>query len=132
MSTCAGCNGGCNPTVEGVDLSGLAPVEQPGIWEFATADSVFIKQMHIAKAGTYIPQHSHAYDHSSLLAVGAVRLWKDGVLAGEHTAPKILNIEAGVKHLFQSVVDDTIVYCIHNLSRSEVVEIMEEHDLLGG
>lgn len=131
MTGCNDCKSGCNP-IEGVDVSGLArAAEQPGIWEFATNDRVFVKQMHIVRAGTFIPQHSHVYDHSSLLAVGSVRLWKDGILAGDHTAPTILSIAAGVKHLFQALVDDTIVYCIHNLSRSEAVEILDEHHLLG-
>jgi hypothetical protein len=131
MSNCGDCKSGCNPIAEGVDLSGLVPVEEPELWEFATNDSVFIKQMFLRHAGTIVPQHSHAYAHSSLLAVGSVRLWKDGVLAGDHTAPTILSIDPGVKHLFQTLVDNTIVYCIHNLSRSGMVEILEEHNLLG-
>lgn len=106
-------------------------LEQPPVVEFSTADEVFIKQMLIAKAGTYIPQHSHLYDHTSMLAVGAIKVWEDGVLTGEHVAPKPLLIKKGVKHTFQALVDGTLVYCIHNLSHSGVVEILAEHQLVG-
>jgi hypothetical protein len=36
-----------------------------------------------------------------------------------------------VKHTFESLEDDTILYCIHNLMRSEIVELLEEHQIVG-
>lgn len=104
--------------------------EQPPVVEIHMADDVFIKQMLIAKADTFIPQHSHVYDHTSMLAVGSVRVWEDGVLRGDFTAPTGLLIKAGIKHTFQALVDNTVVYCIHNTSRSDVVEVLEEHHLV--
>ena len=105
-------------------------VEQPADdVEFIQADDVFIKQMHIKKAGTLIPQHSHRYDHSSMLAVGSMRVWCDGQYVGDFSAPHPLFIEAGTKHMFLALEDDTVVYCIHNLSRSDVVEVLEENNL---
>jgi quercetin dioxygenase-like cupin family protein len=110
----------------------LATEQPPDDVEFHTIDSVFIKQMRIAKAGTFIPQHSHVYEHASMLAKGSVRVYEDGKMTGEHSAPTCLSIKAGVKHTFESLEDDTIIYCIHNLMRSEIVEILEEHQLVGG
>jgi quercetin dioxygenase-like cupin family protein len=108
----------------------LLPQEaQPPVVEIHMADDIFIKQMAIAKAGTLIPQHSHRYDHSSLVAAGAVRLWQDGVLVGDFTAPAGILIAAGRKHLFMALADATVVYCIHNLARSQTVEILSEHQL---
>lgn len=105
-------------------------VDQPPIVEFHTADGLFIKQMFIAKAGTLIPQHSHAWDHTSMLATGSVRLWADGVRVGDFQAPTGILIKAGVKHLFQSLEDGTTVYCIHNLHGEEAVKVLAEHQLV--
>lgn len=105
--------------------------EQPYGVEIRMADDVFIKQMAIPKAGTYVPQHSHAYDHTSMLAVGSVRVWEDEVLKGDFTAPTGLFIRAGTKHCFLSLEDNTVVYCIHNVSRGDLVEILEENHILG-
>lgn len=105
-------------------------VDQPPVVEWTMQDGVFIKQMYIAKAGTLIPQHSHEYDHTSMLAVGSVRLVADGVHLGDFKAPKPIVIKKGVKHLFQSLEDDTIIYCVHNLHSAEAVAVMEEHELL--
>lgn len=106
--------------------------EQPPVVEIHMAGDVFIKQILIAKAGTYIPQHSHAYDHTSMLAVGSVRVWKDGVCGGDLHAPTGILIEAGTKHTFLSLVDGAVLYCIHNTARSGLVEILEEHQLVLG
>jgi hypothetical protein len=93
------------------------------------SDDIFIKEMHVPRAGTVIPQHSHKYDHTSMLALGAVRVWEDGELMGDFNSPAGILIKAGVKPTFLSLVDETIVYCIHNLARSNAVEVLEEHHL---
>jgi hypothetical protein len=49
---------------------------------------------------------------------------------GDFKAPAGILIRAGVKHIFLSLVDETIVYCIHNLSRSDAVEVLAEHHLV--
>ena len=106
--------------------------QQPPNIEIYTTDGLFVKQMYIAEAGTFIPQHSHAYEHLSMLAVGSVRLWKDGELVGDFHAPCGITIEAEAKHLFQSIEPGTMIYCIHNIERAGQVEIVEEHQLIGG
>lgn len=103
-------------------LTNLSEADQPPVVEIKMADGIFIKQMLIARAGTYIPQHVHKYDHTSMLAVGRVRIWKDGVFDGDYTAPTGILIAAGVAHMFMALVDGTIVYCIHNVSRTGDVE----------
>lgn len=108
----------------------LSPDQPPEDVEIHIADDVFVKQMKIAKAGTYIPQHSHKYDHLSMLAVGSVRAWADGDLMGDFSAPAGITIKAGIKHTFLSLVDDTIIYCIHNAAHPTVAEVLEEHQLV--
>lgn len=107
------------------------PVEQPYGVEIHGADGVFIKQMIIPKAGTLVPQHSHTYDHTWMLALGSARLWEDGRLVGDKKSPCGITIKAGTKHTFMSLEDNTIGYCIHNVSRTGDVEIVEEHQFEG-
>jgi len=125
-----------NPCVEnGCGLCGDDPVAHPnqpyGI-EVYTSDGVFIKEMHIPDAGTVVLQHSHQYDHVSLLATGSVRAWADGVEIGDYVAPKGIEIKAGVKHTFLSLEDETVIYCIHNVARQGDVQILEEHHIVKG
>ena len=113
----------------------LEPIELPEV-EFSIQDGIFIKQMYMYRSGIYVPQHSHKYSHSSMLARGSVRCWKDGKLFGDFTAPTPINIDAGVKHTFMSLEPDTIIYCIHRTDRTGEVEIKDNHELnidkLGG
>jgi hypothetical protein len=103
-------------------------VEQPPLWEHTSADGVFIKQMLLKDAGTLVPQHAHVYDHTTMLATGSVRVWVEGVLKGDFQAPKPLFIKAKVKHTFQSLEPNTLLYCIHR-SRGGPIAIHAEHQL---
>jgi quercetin dioxygenase-like cupin family protein len=111
---------GCNKVVYKDEL-------QPEYVEHYTADNVYIMQINIPKKDSLVPQHSHAYDHMTILAKGSVRIWEDGVDKGIRTAPSSIFIKAGVKHTFCTFEDDTLLYCIHNISRTGKVEIAEEH-----
>lgn len=95
--------------------------------EFTGADGVFFKEMRVPKAGTLIPQHSHVYDHTSYLVTGAVEV--EGV---RYDAPAPIYIPAHKKHMFLTLVDDTFVLCVHNVSRTGAVQVAEEHNPFGG
>ena len=101
-------------------------VKQPLEVQISMSDDVFIKQVVIPCAGTLVPQHSHHFDHTSLLAVGALRIWADEVCLGEFVAPVPVRIRAGVQHRMLSLVDGTIFYCIHNTARAGMVEVLEQ------
>lgn len=98
--------------------------------EFYSADDVFVKVMHLPEAGLLVPQHSHEYSHLSMLAVGSVRVWRDDVLLGDFHSPAGIEIEAKCKHRFLSL-EPSIIYCIHNVSRTGKYEFLEEHQLGG-
>ena len=104
---------------------------QPIRKDFRTCDGVQIIQMHIPRKGTIVPQHSHSYPHTSMLATGRVRAFKDGELIGEFQSPQIIFIEEHCKHAFISLEDNTIIYCIHNLHGKDEIEIHAEHYLTG-
>lgn len=90
-------------------------------------DGIMTKVIHLKSANTYIPQHSHKYDHSTVLASGSVRGWKDGKLLGDFSATVPIFIEAGHQHTFMSLEDNTVVLCIHRIDRTGDVEF-HDHD----
>jgi quercetin dioxygenase-like cupin family protein len=104
---------------------------QPISTEIKMLDGVFVKSMCIAKAGTFIPQHSHTFDHVSVLVRGSVRVQTGGNSHSiAYRAPAGIMIPAGVKHLFESLEDDTIVLCVHDIRDGEGVSIEVEHHLI--
>jgi quercetin dioxygenase-like cupin family protein len=95
-------------------MTKYSEVELPGV-EFMMADGIFIKQ------------HSHTYDHASMLASGSIRVWQDDVLVGDFVAPHPIEIKAGIKHTFASLQPNTVVYCIHQTRNYGVVDVAEIH-----
>lgn len=111
--------------LDGMRLEPLA--DQPIQTDIRMVDGVFVKSIEIRQANTILPQHSHAYDHLSYVASGAVRAWADGDPLGDFVAPTGIVIKAGVKHLFQTLADATVILCIHNIRSAEAPELLEEH-----
>lgn len=111
-----------------MDTVNLQP--QPYGIEIYEADGIWLKQMVFAKADVWVPQHSHAYDHLTMLVTGAIKVWKDGVFDAEYRAPVGIHIKAGVKHLFHVIEVPTVIWCVHNLHGAAAVEILAEHHLL--
>lgn len=111
----------------------IAAAKQPNVTKIrAEADGIELRHIHVEKAGTIIPQHSHNFPHLTVIASGAVRVELDGKVKGSYDAPSVIMIGAGTKHLFITLVDDTVIECIHNISRTGVIEIREEHQIVGG
>ena len=105
-------------------------VEQPISTEIKMLDGVFIKSMVVRDAGIIIPQHSHRFSHVSVLARGSVRVVAGGGCQ-DFTAPCGITIEAGIKHIFQTLTSDVIILCVHDIGAAEGVEILEEHQIVG-
>lgn len=103
---------------------------QPITTDLRMADGVFAKTLAIQKAGTFVPQHAHTFPHVSCIVRGSVRVWKDGELDGDYRAPLGLLIKARVKHTFQSLQDDTIILCVHDIGTAENVSVEEENQLV--
>lgn len=109
----------------------VALAEQPTVTEFE-ADGVWAAQIVIALAGSLVPQHSHEWDHLTMLATGRVRVVENESVTGEYSAPAGILIKAGVKHLFETLTDNVTLYCIHNTARTGRVEVQDEHQIVGG
>lgn len=107
----------------------LPAAAQPEVVDFFTVDGMAIKYIAISGYGSIVPQHSHALDHSTFVAVGSLYAWKDGEYLGHYEAPCVLFIEAGTKHTFQTTAEKTIIACIHNLHGEQAIKILAEHEL---
>lgn len=108
------------------DFKDLRAVEP---WQMLCADGVAIVQMVLPLKDNVIPQHSHAHPHHTLIARGAVRVWADGKHIGDYMEREAVFVAAGVKHLFAALQDNTVAYCIHNVSREGEIEILAKHKL---
>lgn len=93
---------------------------------------IYLREMLTPDAGTLIPQHAHRYDHLSYLAAGSVRVWKDDELLGDFIAPAGIRIEANAKHRFLTLVDGTLILCVHATDAAEVAISAEHHLELEG
>lgn len=107
------CDGDC--------LKCALPVEK----DHTFPDGIFVKMMEPIKAGIYLAQHAHKYDHTTLVCSGGVRMWHGPMDMGDYPAGSSIFIRAGIRHTFLSLQDDTRLACIHNVSRSGAVEIKE-------
>lgn len=94
--------------------NGCTKCELPEGAEWRYGD-VFVKQIKFPGKGALGQQHSHEYDHLTLVGSGGVELWAHGEIQGRFWAPAVIPIQAGVKHGFEALADDTVLYCVHNL-----------------
>jgi quercetin dioxygenase-like cupin family protein len=76
------------------------------------------------RADTYVPQHSHAHDHVTVIAHGKVRIWRDGQLLGDYSAPGGLIIRAGRTHNFMALERSTVL-CVHRIGHDGLPEILD-------
>lgn len=104
--------------------------QQPAETLIYEADGLWVKQIVVHKAHTYLPQHAHALSHLTMLAKGAVNLWRDGEFDGRHEAPEGVFIPAGVKHMFETLEDGTVLYCVHALTTPDALKVLAEHHIL--
>jgi len=91
--------------------------EQPISTDIHLCAGLFVKHCVFA-AGTYIPQHSHEYEHLSVIATGAVRAWENGLLIGDFRAPAGIVIKARVPHLFLALEPMTTLLCVHRVDET--------------
>lgn len=104
--------------------------EQPYQVEIHTDDDLYIRHVTVQKAQTYLPQHSHAFGHYTLISYGAVRVWRGSEEIGVYRAPAVVYIDAATKHVFLTLEDNTVLACIHNLHGAETVKVLEENALV--
>lgn len=100
--------------------------DQPLQTDITMCRGLFVKHAVFA-AGSYIPQHSHEYEHLSVVAAGGVRVWRDGALLGDYRAPAGIVIEARAEHMFLALEPGTAVLCVHRVDDDGEPAIHAEH-----
>lgn len=85
--------------------------------DFFEANGVAIKQLAVNGKGTKVFQHSHEYDHISLVSVGSIEVWINGEQQESVVAPDAITIKANVEHEFVTLEEKTVIYCVHNIDR---------------
>lgn len=103
--------------------------DQPPDISISVADEIFVKAIRFKRAAQVFPQHSHKYEHHTVVAQGSIRAWRDGKLLGDFKGLSSLVIPAGAKHTFLSLEPDTLLFCVHNIVRAGEVEVLEEHHI---
>ena len=84
------------------------------------SSGVYAKET-LIPAGKWLIQHSHKYDHLSVLAQGTIELVVDGV-STVMSAPNCLTVAAG-KHHGVRAVTDVVWYCIHATNCTDESEV---------
>ena len=87
---------------------------EPEKIEFHLADNIFVKMIAMGKGGTIAKGHKHTFDHTSFLATGSFRMWKNGECIGDFHAPTGIFIEKDTVHEMVALEDNTTFFCIHN------------------
>lgn len=87
--------------------------------DFYKSDRLFIRQIRLLARSVIVPQHSHTFDHATMLASGEIDVWLDGEFVRRMRAPGVIPIAAGTRHLFVAVVP-SVLYCIHALEDGQV------------
>lgn len=76
------------------------------------AGGVFAKEWKAGRAGCYIEQHQHTFDHLSYLASGIVDIEVEGKVT-RYSGPTGINIRAHKSHKVTALTDDVLWLCIH-------------------
>ena len=91
------------------------------------SSGVYAKETRIP-AGKWLIQHSHKYDHLSVLAQGTIELVVDGV-STVMSAPNCLTVAAGnaTKCTDESEVDDVLIGTPDLEQVKAIAQILKEH-----
>lgn len=89
-------------------------------------DNVYTKVFVAKKAGTFIGQHAHKYDHGTLVAAGVMRVFINGKWIGDFKAGEMIPVMSGKHHVLMALEDDTVAACIHNAHGEAEPAILEE------
>lgn len=111
--------------------------------EMAIADNVLVYMHYFLKKGEEMGDHSHVFDHITLLARGSVNMVHDNG-SKEYHAPALIITPKGIKHRFTALEDQCLLCCIHairdgddvddvapqNISYEQATELFAKHPIM--
>jgi hypothetical protein len=83
--------------------------------------NLYSRMMHFKNIGDTEHNHTHSFDHLTLLAAGSVKC----VVDDKETifkAPHMIFIHKDKMHAFTALEDNTVAYCIHPMRIGERIE----------
>ena len=86
-------------------------VPQPKEW-LETEGGICVRMIELEKVCYMVPQHAHEHGHTTLVARGAVSLWVEGEYQGDYAAPSLKYVAANKHHVYQALVDNTVLACV--------------------
>lgn len=78
----------------------------------AAVNNIWTRQMHFVKRGDHETQHTHQFDHLTLLAKGSLEVEANGKKT-VFVSPHMIFISKDTVHSLTALEDDTVAYCIH-------------------
>jgi quercetin dioxygenase-like cupin family protein len=96
---------------------------EPPVEFVGEVEGISIRSTLLEKAGDCVGQHAHSYSHATLVGSGRVRMWADGVWAGDYKRAEVIAVKAGVVHIFEAQEDNTFMSC---LTISEIAEMVRK------
>ena len=93
--------------------------EEAAVEHFA-AGGVYVKILRMNK-GWAARQHTHHYDHLTVVAHGSVAVRVDGNVA-YYDAPTAVVVKADKQHDFIAMEDGTICLCVHKVRDEETID----------
>lgn len=97
----------------------LTPRRDQPVERIDEVGGLYFRSICLANAGDAVPQHVHDHDHVTLVASGKARLWIEGAFVDDIEAFRPIVIEAGRQHVFQALVPETRLVCVHDVSSVE-------------
>lgn len=97
-------------------------VHEPVVENIEEVCGLYFRSVLLAKAFTALPQHEHDHSHATYVGSGSVRVWVDNKFLGDFVAGRAIPIEAGKKHFFQSIEDNTRLACVHDVASAMAVK----------
>jgi len=91
--------------------------------------NVWIRQLEFEHAGDIKEEHTHPFDHQTLIAKGKFDVTVDGQTT-TFSAPQIVYVKKGLVHTFKCVSSDGLAYCIHPIrDGDEVTDIISDDQM---
>jgi len=91
---------------------------------FTCVSNLWLRQMVFKNKGDRNEEHTHNYDHITLLTTGSVKVTVDGK-STEFTAPQMIYVKQGKVHHIEALEDNTIAFCVHALRDNETGDILD-------
>jgi len=101
------------------DVRNLRPLSEQPVEFVDVVAGLYFRSIILEKVGDAVPQHSHRYDHATLVGSGRARLWVDGEWSGDFKAGVAIEIKAARQHVFQALLPNTLLVCVHDAVSAE-------------